>query len=74
MKCVYNKEYLKKLNIQRSYLNRFAWDEASYPLRLELVKAVKALDLEIKECQYSLAEYKRKMEFEKSQQITIFDN
>lgn len=72
MQCVYNKQYLKDLNIQRHYLNRFMWDKASYPLRQEIAKLVKEFDNEIICCKASLEEYKFKQEL-KNDQVTIFD-
>lgn len=72
MKCVYNKQYLKDLNIQRNYLKRFMWDKASYTLKLELSSALKAIDKEIEICKLSMEMYKKKIELE-NRQLTIFD-
>lgn len=72
MKCVYNKQYLKDLNIQRNYLKRFMWDKASYTLKLELSSALKAIDKEIETCKLSMEMYKKKIELE-NRQLTIFD-
>lgn len=72
MKCVYNKQYLKDLNIQRNYLKRFMWDKASYTLKLELSSALKAIDKEIEECKLSIWKYTKNKELEEKQ-LTIFD-
>jgi len=72
MQNVYNKQYLKDLKIQRNYLNRFMWDKASYPLRLEISKVIKVIDKEIEDCKLSIDMYIKKQELE-NRQLTIFD-
>lgn len=72
MQNIYNKQYLRDLKIQRSYLNRFMWDKASYPLRLEISKLIDIFDKEIEECKSSIWLYSKKKELEEKQ-LTIFD-